>query len=126
MSFAEVQNKIRIIFSLFDFDNNHSLDQDEFILMLVIFLECWARLSKTKLPERQELIDFAKALYGVRNGKITVTEVGLMLERYKEAFYQLRLINGEIVEEFLEETKTFLPIVKSKIHFKVMVESKSL
>lgn len=52
LSYAEDYNKIRMLFNVFDFDNNQGLELDEFILLTIIILEGWGRISMTKLPQR--------------------------------------------------------------------------
>ena len=52
LSYAEDFNKIRMLFNVFDFDNNQGLELDEFILSTIIVLEGWGRISMTKLPPR--------------------------------------------------------------------------
>lgn len=46
MGFAESHNKLRMLFNLFDFDQNLiGLEQDEFILFVTITLEAWGRFT---------------------------------------------------------------------------------
>lgn len=45
MSYAEEHNKVRMLFNLFDFENNQGLEQEEFVVMTIIILEGWGRFS---------------------------------------------------------------------------------
>ena len=52
MSYSEDYNKIRMLFNLFDFDNNQGLDIDEFTLMVMLILESWGRTTMTQYTSR--------------------------------------------------------------------------
>jgi hypothetical protein len=45
MSYSQEHNKVRMIFNIFDFDNNYGLESDEFTLMIIIVLEGWFRFT---------------------------------------------------------------------------------
>lgn len=50
MSYAEEHNKMRMLFNIFDFDNNQGLEQDEFTVMIIILIESWGRITQTVMP----------------------------------------------------------------------------
>jgi len=135
-SFSEQHNKLRsktptfvdylVIFNLFDFDNNHGLEQDEFSLALIIFLEAIGRLTKTTLPDRTDLEDVARAIFSVRDGRITISELAAWIDLNKPLTDLFKVVEPPTASEIREKTSTFLPISKPKEAFTEYMNSNKL
>ena len=114
-SYSEDFNKIRMLFNLLDFDNNQGLDLDEFILLVTFILEAWGRLTLTQYESREQFEKVARAIFSVRDGRITITEIAAWLEINKPFTMLLKTMNPQM--PVVEKITTFLPLKRPKEHF---------
>ena len=84
MAYGNFYNKIRFIFSIYDFDCNKAIDEDEIAIMVICFIEGWGRITREFMPSRKALEKVANVIATqsdlTLDGKVVIGEIGTWFE----------------------------------------------
>lgn len=78
IAYANYYQKLRMLFALFDFDEDHSMNQAELAIMTGCFCLGWSRFTGIKMPSISMLEQYGEQIYkaaeSTPDGKLSLQE----------------------------------------------------